>query len=419
MKRAGIEAIGVYAGRTMLDVGRLAEARGLDTARFRNLLMRRKSVALPVEDPVSFAVNAARPIVDRLSAAERAAIRLLVVGTESGIDFGKAMSSYVQHHLGLSRNCRTFEIKHACFGGTAALQTAADFVRGGGAPPDARALVIATDVARPIPRTYVEPAQGAAAVAMLVGPAPRVLELEPSPGSYAFEVMDTCRPTPDFETGDADLSLLSYLDCVRGAFADYRTQSGGAADFRDDFDGLAFHTPFGGMVKGAHRTMMRDLKRLPPAEIEADFERRVLPSLAHCAEVGNIYSGSVFLALCGALEALVARSNGAAATRQPPRVGLFSYGSGCCSEFYAGLVQPGAGAALAEAAVGRHLGERRELTMPEYERLLELNRRAAFGVEAMDVDPSEIGPIYGDAMAGTGLLVLRRIRGFHREYDRA
>ena len=57
--------------------------------------------------------------------------------------------------------------------------------------------------------------------------------------------------------------------------------------------------------------------------------------------------------------------------------------------------------------------------MPEYERLLELNRRAAFGVEAMDVDPSEIGPIYGDAMAGTGLLVLRRIRGFHREYDRA
>jgi polyketide biosynthesis 3-hydroxy-3-methylglutaryl-CoA synthase-like enzyme PksG len=419
MKRAGIEAIGVYAGRTMLDVGRLAEARGLDTARFRNLLMRRKSVALPVEDPVSFAVNAARPIVDRLSAAERAAIRLLVVGTESGIDFGKAMSSYVQHHLGLSRNCRTFEIKHACFGGTAALQTAADFVRGGGAPPDARALVIATDVARPIPRTYVEPSQGAAAVAMLVGPAPRVLELEPNPGSYAFEVMDTCRPTPDFETGDADLSLLSYLDCVRGAFADYRTQSGGAADFRDDFDGLAFHTPFGGMVKGAHRTMMRDLKRLPPAEIEADFERRVLPSLAHCAEVGNIYSGSVFLALCGALEALVARSNGAAATRQPPRVGLFSYGSGCCSEFYAGLVQAGAGAALAEAAIGRHLGERRELTMPEYERLLELNRRAAFGVEAMDVDPSEIGPIYGDAMAGTGLLVLRRIRGFHREYDRA
>ena len=418
MRRAGIEAIGVYAGRTMLDVGRLAEARGLDTARFRNLLMRRKSVALPVEDPVSFAVNAARPIVDRLSAAERAAIRLLVVGTESGIDFGKAMSSYVQHHLGLSRNCRTFEIKHACFGGTAALQTAADFVRGGGAPPDARALVIATDVARPIPRTYVEPSQGAAAVAMLVGPAPRLLELEPSPGSYAFEVMDTCRPTPDFETGDADLSLLSYLDCVRGAFADYRTQSGGAADFRDDFDGLAFHTPFGGMVKGAHRTMMRDLKRLPPAEIEADFERRVLPSLAHCAEVGNIYSGSVFLALCGALEALVARPNGVAA-RRPARVGLFSYGSGCCSEFYAGLVQPGAGAALAEAAVGRHLGERRELTMPEYERLLELNRRAAFGVEAMDVDPSEIGPIYGDAMAGTGLLVLRRIRGFHREYDRA
>ena len=57
MRRAGIEAIGVYAGRAVLDVARLAEARGLDTARFRNLLMRRKSVALPVEDPVSAAIS--------------------------------------------------------------------------------------------------------------------------------------------------------------------------------------------------------------------------------------------------------------------------------------------------------------------------------------------------------------------------
>lgn len=409
MRLAGIESVGVYAGRAALDVSVLAAARGLDTARFQNLLMRRKSVALPVEDPVSFAVNAAKPVVDRLSAAERDSIRLLVIATESGIDFGKSMSSYVQHHLGLSRQCRTFEVKHACFGGTAALQTAASFVRDG-TRPGARALVVTTDVARPIPHTYVEPSQGAAAIALLVGPEPRVLALEPASGSCSYEVMDTCRPAIDIEIGDPDLSLLSYLDCIRGAFADYQQQTG--ADFATHFDGLAFHTPFGGMVKGAHRTMMRELRRLPPAAIEADFERRVLPSLTYCAEVGNVYSGSVMLAMCGAVEALAAQPSAA-----PRRLGLFSYGSGCCSEFYAGMVPQDAGAALAEAAIGRGVARRRPLSMPEYERLLDLNRRTVFGTETLVADPDEIGPLYHDAMAGSGLLVLRRIAHFHRQYE--
>jgi polyketide biosynthesis 3-hydroxy-3-methylglutaryl-CoA synthase-like enzyme PksG len=409
MSLVGIEAVGVYAGRAVLDVSVLAQARGLDTARFQNLLMRRKSVALPVEDPVSFGVNAAKPLIARLSAAERESIRLLIVATESGLDFGKAMSSYVQHYLGLSRHCRTFEVKHACFGGTAALQMAACFVRDG-ARPGAHALVVMTDVARPIPHTYAEPSQGAAAIALLVGPEPRVLALEPTSGLYSYEVMDSCRPVPEIEMGDPDLSLLSYLDCVRGAFADYQKQTG--ADFATHFDGLAFHTPFGGMVKGAHRTMMRELRRLPPPAIETDFQRRVLPSLTYCAEVGNIYSGSVMLAMCGSLEALTRQS-----ATQPLRLGVFSYGSGCCSEFYAGVVPQAAAAALAEAAIGREVAQRRPLSMPDYERLLVLNQQTNFGTKSMVADPDQIGHLYRDAIAGSGLLVLRRIEQFHRKYD--
>jgi polyketide biosynthesis 3-hydroxy-3-methylglutaryl-CoA synthase-like enzyme PksG len=410
-RRVGIDAVGVYVGRAMLDVSELAMARGLDMARFQNLLMRRKSVALPMEDPVSFAVNAGKAVVDQLPKAERESIRHLVVATESGIDFGKAMSSYVQHYLGLSRNCRTFEVKHACFGGTAALQAVAAMLRCS-TRPNERALVITTDVARPIPHTYAEPSQGAAAIALLLGPEPRLLELELSTGSYGFEVMDSCRPSPDIETGDPDLSLLTYLDCIRGAFADYQSETG--ADFATHFDGLAFHTPFGGMAKGAHRTMMRDQKRLPPAAIEADFERRLRPSLTYCSEVGNVYSGSVMLAACGAIEALATpRAFGA----PPPRLGLFSYGSGCCSEFYSGLVMEGAAATLAAARIPQAIARRRALSMPDYERLLGLNRKAMFGVQDMVADPEEIGPLYRDAVAGSGVLVLRRIERFHRQYD--
>ena len=65
--------------------------------------------------------------------------------------------------------------------------------------------------------------------------------------------MDTCRPAPDKEAGDADLSLLSYLDCCEKAFLEYQKRVEGA-DLSATFGYLAMHTPFGGMVKGAHRT---------------------------------------------------------------------------------------------------------------------------------------------------------------------
>src|SRR5215207_9554977 len=117
--RVGIEAINIYAGNAALDVRMLAAARGLDLERFDNLLMKKKSVSLNFEDPVSFAVNAARPLLERMTEQQRNRIELLIVCTESGIDFGKAMSSYVHHYLGLNRRCRTFEVKHACYAGTA------------------------------------------------------------------------------------------------------------------------------------------------------------------------------------------------------------------------------------------------------------------------------------------------------------
>lgn len=69
----GIEAMNVYAGTACLDVRKLIDHRELDIARFNNLLMSEKTVALASEDPVTFAVNAAKPILDALSEAEKTA----------------------------------------------------------------------------------------------------------------------------------------------------------------------------------------------------------------------------------------------------------------------------------------------------------------------------------------------------------
>lgn len=147
MTDAGIEALNIYGGAASVDVRELSEHRGLDMARFDNLLMHEKTVALPYEDPVTFGVNAAKPILDALTDVERRSIEMLITCTESGIDFGKSLSTYIHDQLGLAPNCRLFEVKQACYSGAIGLQTAVNFVLSQ-TSPGARALVVATDIAR-------------------------------------------------------------------------------------------------------------------------------------------------------------------------------------------------------------------------------------------------------------------------------
>ena len=406
-RQAGIERIGFYGGRAYIDINDLARLRNLDPARLNNLLIRRKTVHFPWEDPVSFAVNAARPLLRDLPAEVRARINHLIVASESGIDFGKSLATWVHGLLDLPSRCRLFEIKQACYGGTAALQTALGLLALDDRA-DAKALVICTDIARPVPHSYAEPTQGGAAIALLVGGEPDILELEPgASGVHGYHVMDAFRPDADQETGDADLSVLSYIDCLQQAFAAYR-EAVGPIDFREHFAYLAFHTPFGGMVKGAHRSLLRRLEAAGSAEIEADFHRRLAPSLSYCREVGNIYSGTVFLALAGTIAA--------GDLDQPCRIGLFSYGSGCCAEFYSGFAGPDAAAAVARAGLDRGLAERRYLNMEDYQQVLAATRHSCFGARQARIDPGDLTGLYQDAFAGSGVCTLRAIDNHERAY---
>lgn len=406
----GIEAINAYVGQTSLDIRTLFESRNLDMARFDNLMMEKKALGLPCEDPVTNAVNAAKPIIDQLSEEEKNRIELVITGTESGLDFGKSLSTYIHDYLGLSRNCRLFEVKQACYGGTAALQMAANFIASQ-VSPGAKALVISTDIARAaIKMTYAEPSQGVAAVAMLVSEKPDVLELDfGANGYYGYEVMDTCRPEPEIETGDPDLSLLAYLDCLEAAFKAYADRVEGA-NFIETFDYLAFHTPFAGMVKGAHRKMMRQSgQKLSPEQIEQDFQLRVAPSLKYCVQTGNAYSATVYLALCGLIDSID--------IQDAKRVGFFSYGSGCSSEFYSGVITPRSKQKLTPMGINDRALNRHALTMEEYDHILDLNMKGLFGVKDQIIDVTPYQKIYDKQFLGKGLLVLKKIEFYHRVYD--
>lgn len=404
----GIEAINVYGGVAYLHVREIFEGRELDLERFDNLMMVDKAVGLPCEDPVTNAVNAAKPIIDQLTEEEKNSIELLVVSTESGLDFGKSISTYVHDYLGLSRNCRLFEVKQACFGGTAAFQTGICYVSSE-ASLGAKALIIATDTARAqCKKTYAEPTQATGAVAMLLSDKPDIFEVDlGATGSYSYEVMDTCRPLPEIELGDADLSLLSYLDCFENAYENYASKVEGA-DFRTTFDYLAFHTPFAGMVKGAHRKLMRHFKGIKTKEIEADFQKRVEPSLTFCQKIGNVYSATVYVALCGIIES--------AFLDDYKRIGIFSYGSGCASEFFSGLISPKSKEKLDKMKIGEHLDSRCKLTFEEYDKIVDCNVEWVFGVQNKEVDVSEFQDIYDTCFKGKGMLVLDKVEDFHRVY---
>ncbi|WP_278287190.1 hydroxymethylglutaryl-CoA synthase family protein [Cellulosilyticum ruminicola] len=337
--QVGIEAINFYGGSAYLDVRDLAEHRNLNNERFENLLMKERTVPLPYEDPISLGVNAAKPIIDAMSEEEKDKIDMIITCTESGIDFGKSISTYIHYYLGLNRNCRLFEMKNACYSGTAGFQMAVNFVLGQAAP-GAKVLVIATDLARFMAVSdggalmedwsFAEPSGGAGAVAMLISNKPKIFKVDVGAnGYYGYEIMDTCRPIPDSEAGDSDMSLMSYLDCCEAAYTEY-TKRVANVDYAKSFDYLAFHTPFGGMIKGAHRKMMRKFCKLKANAIEEDFERRVYPGLRYCQRVGNIMGATVFLSLISTI------ANGDFTS--PKRIGCFSYGSGCCSEFYSGVV---------------------------------------------------------------------------------
>jgi polyketide biosynthesis 3-hydroxy-3-methylglutaryl-CoA synthase-like enzyme PksG len=231
-------------------------------------------------------------------------------------------------------------------------------------------------------------------------------------GYYSYEVMDTCRPVADSEAGNADLSLLSYLDCCNESFLEYRRRVP-AADYQDSFQYLCFHTPFGGMVKGAHRNMMRKHVKADRETIERDFERRVQPGLNFCQRVGNIMGGTVFLSLASAID------HGAFA--EPRRIGCFSYGSGCSSEFYSGVATKAGQRKLKAMQLERHLDSRHRLTMEEYETLLKGSAVVKFGTRDVVLDTGILPNVWRSIRnvardQVTRRIFLSEIKGYHRQY---
>jgi hydroxymethylglutaryl-CoA synthase len=143
---------------------------------------------------------------------------------------------------------------------------------------------------------------------------------------------------------------------------------------------ICYHVPFCKMAKKAHAA----LRACDGVESDdpASYRAQVEPSLWACSRVGNIYTGSLYLALLGVLDT-------DAVVLATKRIGLFSYGSGCTSEFFSGVVGQRAAEMTAKAKLGEVLADRERITIDEYERIMTLvtpleNQHGAFRFTGVD-----------------------------------
>jgi len=367
----GIDAIALAVPRAYLELSDLAAARSVAPEKYtKGLGAVRMAIAQPHEDPVSLATDAAMRLFAR-SGVDLGTIGYAAVGTETGIDHAKPVASYLHGLLGLPSTCRVYDAKHACFGGTASLLGAAEWIASGAAR-GRKALVVCTDIARYAMGSAGEPTQGAGAVAMIVSENPRLLALEVGhTGSYARHVHDFWRPLDHKDAlVDGHFSVSCYLDALAGAYDDWRARDAGGALVR-----TAYHVPYVKMARKADRHRATHCEGLDEAAAEARFDTYVGPSLAFAAEVGNVYTGSLYMAIASLLHAEAARLEG-------ERIGLFSYGSGSCAEFFAARVVPGAAAFTEALALRQPLENRQRLDVPSYEaiRRSESSRPTAAGL---------------------------------------
>ena len=118
-----------------------------------------------------------------------------------------------------------------------------------------------------------------------------------------------------------------------------------------------------------------------------ELRKQVKPSsLTLPARIGNMYTA----ARCtSALASLLHGEDPAELAGS--RIGMLSYGSGCASEFFSGVVGPRAAEVIARAGIDSILERRVQIGVAEYERIMGL---------ASDMPPEDDAPPNGFRFAG-------------------
>ena len=373
--KVGIDSLAFDVPKLHLPIKTLAENRNIEPEKLiKGLGLHKMTFPDVHQDVVTFAANAVYKLIqqEQLNPNE---IARIYVGTESGVDASKPVASYVatlieqQLGHGTLRHCDTLDMTFACIGAIDALQTSLDFIR---LNPTKKAIVVATDTAKYDLNSTGEYTQGAGAIAMLITADPRVISFGAEVGVSAQGVFDFFKPrryvskndllnttdNPEWNgileneiafykeqpVFDGHYSNQCYINRITEAYAHYKEITHQNEILFHNWENILMHLPYCFQARrtfieiyASELQLQEDTKTLSKS---ADYlelvNQKIMPSERASGQVGNMYTGSIFLGLLSTLCHHFQNQTEIAGKK----LGFIAYGSGSKSKVFEGHIEP-------------------------------------------------------------------------------
>lgn len=412
--KAGIDSIAFDIPKIYLPITTLADNRNIEADKLiKGLGLHKMSFPDVHQDVVTMASNAALQLMqqENLTPSE---ISRIYVGTESGVDSSKPVASYVLSNLELVlgeaafRNCDVVDLTFACIGAIDALQNCLDYIR---LNPSKKAIIIASDNAKYDLDSTGEYTQGAGAIAMLITSNPRILSFSHEVGVSTQGVFDFFKPRRYFSKEEAlqlegnpewhgvlesELAIYKeqpvfdghysnqcYINRISEAYEHYKSESNQSGKLYENWANIVMHLPY--CFQG-RRTFIEIFAKENPELLETQIgetnkdkikalakspeylalvNEKILPSEIASGQIGNIYTGSIFLGLLSTLCHHFQQKTDLA----HQKLGFIAYGSGSKSKVFEAEVAAGWQSVIEKTKLFETLEQATAIDFPTYEKL--------------------------------------------------
>ncbi len=406
-KNVGIKALELYIPGQYVHQADLEKYDGASTGKYTiGLGQTNMAFVNDREDIYSMALTVLKNLIDKYD-IDVNNIGRLEVGTETLLDRSKSVKTLLMQLLGDNTDVEGVDTINACYGGTAAVINAINWVQSDSW--DGRdAVVVCGDIAI-YSKGAARPTGGAGTVALLIGPdAPIVFD--PVRGSFMEHAYDFYKPdfASEYPYVAGHYSMACYVKAVDHCYKAYskKAKARGLSNSKTDtvgldyFDYNAFHAPTCKLVVKSYARLlyndyMQDNSLIPDLDAKTynemsyedslvdkalqrkfmalakdKYEERVKPSLELPTNIGNTYSGSCWGCLSSLLYFVGSEK------LQGKRIGLFSYGSGLAATLLSMKVVGDISKITKVLSVKERLDSRIQKSPKEYEEAIELREKA-------------------------------------------
>lgn len=443
MKNVGIDAIDYYIPNLFVDMQDLSLARDIPYEKLsQGLGLKKMSIPDSNEDTASLAANALLNLITK-NKINPSDIGRIYLGTETGLDSSKPISSYVieivedllSDKFGSRsfKNCDIVDLTFACIGGVDALENCIDWVKGGS---KRKAIVIATDIAKYHLGSTGEYTQGAGALSLLITENPKMISISNIWGVASKGIGDFFKPRRIFNkkdifkeaaslmgTNPSDEEVLeilanngskfwnssnkkievykeepvyegqfsneSYQERIYEALDHFKNQKN--INFLTEWSFLIFHLPYAyhgrkmilekwiqwieenGEIDNLYNEVGQEdsnrkewLKLVSKSKMFNEFiQKKIMPGELASAEIGNMYTGSIFMALISLLSSALEKGEDI----KNAKIGFLSYGSGSKAKIFEGTLESQWEETIKELDLFSKLNNRIKIDIDSYERL--------------------------------------------------